>query len=429
MALSEFSQFMANFTRILWHEVVRLPTFYLILRRDPDEYDRAQLGSARTVLEKAFGCSILGTKIILCTDTDLLSEAWGGALNRPFMTVPIPFRHELLTKAEFPKSPGAPRSIVYLGDARIEKGYQFLPSMVSMLWDRFIEPGFAECVFQSNYNLAGGERGVPEARLRLQQFPYGIRLLTHKLKPEEYYEVLSQGDIVVLPYDPESYSRRSSGVLIEAVVAGKVAVVPKGSWLASQVSPTGAVIYDHPQGLSDAVAMALENFDELSADAQAHAPRHAALHSPDVFIRRLLENGGQEVNQPGPSVLFIADGDQVAYRTGAGAVVANQLSVLIDMGYRIHAVFHQMHVDDDQRVGKMREWMELVCDTIRGFRLASVWAPATSHSSVGSASIRSARYSDDAGPTCATLFAIGKASSRLRVWSPPCGAILPNWSS
>ena len=373
MAMFEFSQFMLNFTRIMWHEAITLPTFYLILRRDPGEFDGAQHRNSRIILEKAFGCSILNTKVILCTDTDQLSEAWSEAVNRPFITLPIPFRHELVTKAEFSQPPNAPRSIVYLGDARIEKGYQHLPNVVRTLWDRFIERGLVECVFQSNYNLPGGEEGIPEARLRLQQFPYGIRLLTHNLKPDEYYEILARADIVVLPYDPELYSRRSSGVLNEAVIAGKVTVVPKGSWLASQVSPTGAVIYEHPQGLSDAVGRALAQFETISREARAYAPRRAALHSPAMFISRLLELQSRNSDQPGPSVLFIADGDQVRYLTGAGSVVANQLTALTELGYRIHAVFHQNHIDDHLDIGIMRNWIELVFETIRRFRLTSVW--------------------------------------------------------
>ena len=295
VAMSEFIQFLDNLAGTMWHEAVAFPTFYLVLRRDPDEYYPSQMAHARALLKKAFHCPSFSDKLILCSDTEELSRAWSGALQCPFLTIPIPFRHALLENKRPAQVAHAPKSVIYLGDARNEKGYQHLPHMVFGIWERYIATGRAECVFQSNYNLPGGEGGIREARLRLQQFPYGVRLLTDLLSTEAYYRILSDGDIVVLPYDRERYERRSSGVLNEAVVAGKVVVVPKGTWLAKQVAPAGSVVYEYPSGLSYAVAYAIENFEALSAAAVAHASQHAAKHSPKLLVRMLLDHAGQHI--------------------------------------------------------------------------------------------------------------------------------------
>ena len=72
-------------------------------------------------------------------------------------------------------TPRSPLQVVYLGDARNEKGYQHLPGMAHALWKDFIQPGRVEVTLQSNYNMPGGEGGIPQARLKLQRFPHERR--------------------------------------------------------------------------------------------------------------------------------------------------------------------------------------------------------------------------------------------------------------
>lgn len=52
---------------------------------------------------------------------------------------------------------------------------------------------------------------------------------------EEYFASLNRCDVVLLPYDPAKYKRRTSGVFVEAILAGKIPLVKEGSWLAYEL--------------------------------------------------------------------------------------------------------------------------------------------------------------------------------------------------
>src|SRR5205085_6573913 len=109
--------------------------------------------------------------------------------------------------------PGQPLHIVYLGDARAEKGYQYLPWLVRDLWADYVETGQVRFVFQSYYPAPEGEPVVSAARSELQQYPSDkVRLITEPVSSEEYWRVLEEGDIVLLLYNRDNYAARSSGI-------------------------------------------------------------------------------------------------------------------------------------------------------------------------------------------------------------------------
>ncbi|MCP5469835.1 MAG: hypothetical protein H7A36_04945 [Chlamydiales bacterium] len=62
-----------------------------------------------------------------------------------------------------------------------------------------------------------------------------IQLRKVSLTEEEYAQALSCCDVVLLPYDPKLYKMRTSGVFVEAILAGKIPVVREGSWLAHEL--------------------------------------------------------------------------------------------------------------------------------------------------------------------------------------------------
>lgn len=61
-----------------------------------------------------------------------------------------------------------------------------------------------------------------------------IHLRKAFLSEEEYYESLYRSDLVFLPYDSKNYKLRTSGVFVEAILAGKIPLVKEGSWLAHE---------------------------------------------------------------------------------------------------------------------------------------------------------------------------------------------------
>lgn len=56
------------------------------------------------------------------------------------------------------------------------------------------------------------------------------------LTTEQYQEKMEEVDFILLPYDPKIYEKSTSGVLVEAVLAGKIPLVKAGSWLAYELT-------------------------------------------------------------------------------------------------------------------------------------------------------------------------------------------------
>lgn len=373
VSLEEFHQIVDFYETLLWGEAAVLPTVYVILRRDPEEYTPDALAALQTKLRHAFEVPDLAHRLVLCTDTEPLREAWSAALNQSVLTLPIPFRHNLVDRYARERKANAPLQIVYLGDARVEKGYQHFPPVVQALWAGHIQTGRVEVTLQSNFNTPKGEGDVPQARLKLQRYPRGVTLLKEPLKPEDYYAVLAKADIIVLPYDPERYARRSSGVMNEAISAGKVTVVPEGTWLALQGAPDRTVTYEHPSGLAAAVLAAVENFESLSRGARAYQPLYRKEQSPEAFVRMLIAHRRPVKPQTGETLLYVMDGDAITNRSGSAQVSQQQLQALVALGYRVHAVFHRIYVPDWLDVHGIRQWMAAIREEMRGLRLQSVW--------------------------------------------------------
>jgi len=67
-----------------------------------------------------------------------------------------------------------------------------------------------------------------------------VHLLDDNLPAAEYAGWLEAADLVLLPYDALAYGNRTSGVFVEAIVAGKPAAVTAGTWMASEAVACGA---------------------------------------------------------------------------------------------------------------------------------------------------------------------------------------------
>ncbi|MBV1798742.1 glycosyltransferase [Siccirubricoccus sp. G192] len=126
----------------------------------------------------------------------------------------------------------------YFGDAREEKGFPIISEAIDAARDLVqgtVRPHFT---IQSNFNVPGGDAGSARGYLRLQSLPQEWRnLVFGPFQGTEYLSLFESIDAVLMPYDPIRYFARSSGVFMEALVAGRAAIVSAGSWMASQAEP------------------------------------------------------------------------------------------------------------------------------------------------------------------------------------------------
>jgi glycosyltransferase involved in cell wall biosynthesis len=174
-------------------------------------------------------------KVYFYTDTEELTAQYNRLLGvKRFKTLPIPHTYPPL---ECLHSDRRPLRVIYVGDARAEKGYHHLPRIVQDLWADYVETGKVVFIFQSNYNTPEGEPEAIVARSQLECYPKDkVILVKEPLSSEEYWKLLSSGDINLLLYDRDNYYARSSGIFIESLALGVPVIVPAGTWMARQLA-------------------------------------------------------------------------------------------------------------------------------------------------------------------------------------------------
>ena len=168
------------------------------------------------------------------TDTDELTEQYDFLGVYPFATLPVP-----VDTAEVPPTDRHPIVIGYLGDARDEKGFQYLPKLVESFAPRRLGAREVRFLFQANFNVAAGEPGSRYARSQLQTYSKDfVELAQGPFDSRQYADLLRRMDLVVIPYAADNYSSRSSGILMEALAAGRPVLAPTCTWMARLLEPS-----------------------------------------------------------------------------------------------------------------------------------------------------------------------------------------------
>jgi len=233
-------------------EASRRPTWHLLFRRniyqgrDPDYAAQDEGLRALRNTFRYLADNLDGQKVCFYTDTEELTAQYQRLGVFEFQTLPIPVSPEYLAQNRPPRD-DAKVTVAYVGDARTEKGYQYLPRLVHDMRARGDQPQRVRFCFQSNFNTPCGEPKPAVARAQLQQLPPDlVDLRVEPLSSRDYREVVLDSDVLLIPYDPFNYYARSSGVFVEAMTAGVPVVVPGGTWMALQLE---AVIADYRRKL------------------------------------------------------------------------------------------------------------------------------------------------------------------------------------
>jgi len=272
----------------------RCPTFHLEFRHSLFQTEAVQeeLEHSPNVRMQRVFFSLYQTngpceRIKFYTDTEELARDYGRLAKAPFGVLPIPFRSELIAT---PRMPAQALRLAYIGEARDEKGFPWLPELIDRLMEDYVRPGRVRFLLQANvsapqYNPLSAEtlgkfRRYPREQVEL----FGADA---PLSPDEYYALVSRADVVLLPYDRNRYRACSSGTLAEAIAGGRPVVVPTSSWMSSQI-PLGAGETFHDfESFVAAVRRLVDDYDAYRAKAQGCRAEWVARHAPDRLVAAL----------------------------------------------------------------------------------------------------------------------------------------------
>lgn len=210
--------------------------WHLLFRRSlyegrKNDYQREEelLRSARNAYRR-FADLARRQTVYFYTDTRDLTHQYNRFRAFSCTTLPIPSGDDYL-QAKRPRRSST--RISYVGDARTEKGYHFLPRLITDLRQKSADVEF--CI-QSNYNSAHGEPAPVVARNQLEAMSDSrLKINPKAMTSAEYRDQVISTDIMLIPYDPGHYYARSSGIFSEALAAGVPVVVPAGTWMAAEL--------------------------------------------------------------------------------------------------------------------------------------------------------------------------------------------------
>lgn len=217
--------------RATWHLVLR---YNLFRGHEPDYPSQVrQFSHARRILHSFETLFEAGVVRFHC-DTQELCEQYGRLSSIKFASLPIP--HTSSVPENVPSLfPNSPLRVVYLGDARAEKGYRQLPRLVRDMWPEYVAKDRLVFSIQSNFNTVGGGPGIAEARAELRRFPpEKVDVLCEPLQSRDYQRLMHSGQISLVLYDAAAYYARSSGILAESLAAGMTVLATAGTWAATQ---------------------------------------------------------------------------------------------------------------------------------------------------------------------------------------------------
>ncbi|BBK43972.1 hypothetical protein STVA_39920 [Allostella vacuolata] len=212
-------------------------------------------------------------RVFLCTAAPALARALSRIFDHPCRLSPMPIR---LGHPAVPTADAAPaHDVAVIGEFRPERGSLLLPDILRRLGR--LRPGRSAMIQVRSAEQVGPLRHAAD------QASVPLSTLVGDLGAEDYVRALLGARILLLPYRPERYALRTSGVFAEAVAHGRVVVAPARTWMAEQIEAGRAagVTFDaHTAGsVAQAVATAIDDLPRLESRARMLAPAWRQQHS------------------------------------------------------------------------------------------------------------------------------------------------------
>ncbi len=258
----------------------------ILLRLDPRKFIKYLVRLMSPYLKKRM--------IMLATDSEQLANDFKAKTNEQFTVLPIPHLPVFSCNNSTQSSrENKPLRMLFLGGARVEKGIDTLVEAIAQLEKEICQLQL-EFIIQCNIFLYEEETEAALEKLdRIDQnFGHGIRLVKDSLSTDEYYQLLLESDVVVIPYRRDAYKSRTSGIFAEALAAGKPVIVTEGTWMAAQMEQygSGIIVKDgDAKDLVRAIQHFISSFDVLNNKARERGAEWTELHNADQVMKLLTE--------------------------------------------------------------------------------------------------------------------------------------------
>jgi glycosyltransferase involved in cell wall biosynthesis len=227
---------------------------------------------------------------LICADTRELAAAYQKMIGFPVIELANPMDVSDLLVSSAARAISARPVVVYQGHTSPLRGFQFLPEVIERCAALSPKPRF---IVQVQNRDAAAATGMTPMLERLEKMSADdVKLVSGALSATDYFALLAEADIVLLPYSPSFYGHGSSGVFTEAASAGKVVVVSNSTVPARQGREYQLGVVPAAQwtgaSMAEAVATAVRNLPALQAKATAGAPRFRSDNCAQALWDRLF---------------------------------------------------------------------------------------------------------------------------------------------
>lgn len=202
-------------------------------------------------------------RIIGVMDNQQSINRYQSCFRRELRLAPIPLYHQKPNTGQQSEKSGS-ITIGYFGQLVEEQGYL----LATKVYEEFIQnrdqPGL-EFLMRVNRNCGHGYlcEHFEEFRKKSDR----ITIVEGFVETKQHLSLVSQSDIVILPYLKERYPFRTSGVFIDALIHNKVIVAPRETWMEDMIMRYGAgatFISGDLTSLIDALDWAIQEYHLLA---------------------------------------------------------------------------------------------------------------------------------------------------------------------
>ena len=234
---------------------------------------------------------LIGKSLFFTTENEALAKLYLQQFGIETTLLPIVLRA--------PQAQPNPKGTVrfgFFGYSKSEKGFHLLPEAIEICWARNLPVDFTVQVQHSNW-----ERETIEAEQKLRRLS-GIELIEGVMSSAEYAQITNAVDVTLLPYDPDRFGLRGSGLYTEAVAAGRPVIAARGIYAATEIESgvaEGEIFAPYTsEALADAIERLLPHLAESQSKAAQAAREFASRHSGAAYVDVILKLANSAGSMP-----------------------------------------------------------------------------------------------------------------------------------
>ena len=243
-------------------------------------------------------------KVIYFSTGEVLRKQFEKLLNKkvvflPTPVLPFPYQPDTVSVDKISPEYSGKIKIAYIGGARYSKGFDIFVQMVEQLSTQDEVSKKIYFLTQANINEEQTPRDFQFTLKYIERLDSlvkkidNLEIIAGTLTPVEYYKLLFRSDIIILPYRDSGYKTSDSNIFNEAIIAGKVVLVPSYTIIAAYLSKYSLkdLLFKREDvgDLADVIKNIVRNYKYYQEKIKKMQEDYQKIHTLDNLLNSLLK--------------------------------------------------------------------------------------------------------------------------------------------